>query len=53
MTDMTFEVKVTATAEVRDKDGNLISAEPIEAVAHLTEAQLAEMGLTPEKERRP
>ena len=40
MTDMKFEVKISATAEVRDKDGNLKSSEPIEMTATMTEAQL-------------
>jgi hypothetical protein len=51
MSEMKFEVKVVATGEVRDKDGNLISSEPVEAVAELTEAELAELGLpVPDKE---
>ena len=35
-----FEVVVTATAEVRDADGNLISAEPVEFRNTMTEAQI-------------
>jgi hypothetical protein len=34
-----FELRITATGEVRDADGNLISQEPIEATAILTEAE--------------
>lgn len=30
MSNLTFEVKITAIGEVRDKDGNLLSAEPVE-----------------------
>lgn len=37
-----FEVKVTATGEVRDKDGNLLSAEPYESTAVMTEWELKE-----------
>ena len=40
MTDMQFEVKVTATAEVRDKDGNLKSSEPVESTIIMSEAEL-------------
>lgn len=29
--DQRFDVKIVATGEVRDKDGNLISSEPVEA----------------------
>jgi hypothetical protein len=36
-------VKITATGEVRDKDGNLISSEPIEAEIPITQAQLDEL----------
>lgn len=36
-----FELKITATGEVRDADGNLISQQPIEATALLTEAEAA------------
>lgn len=34
-----YEMRITATGEVRDKDGNLISAEPVEATAVVTEDQ--------------
>ena len=40
MTDLRFELKVTATAEVRDKDGNLKSEEPVEITATVSEEQL-------------
>lgn len=30
MSNMSFAVKITAVGEVRDKDGNLLSAEPVE-----------------------
>jgi hypothetical protein len=35
---------VTATGEVRDADGNLISAEPIEATMTVTRAQAIALG---------
>lgn len=42
-----FEIKVTATGEVRDKDGNLISSTPVEfETKQVTAEQLAELGLT-------
>lgn len=37
-----FEVKITAIGEVRDAEGNLISAEPVEYTAHLTEQEITE-----------
>lgn len=40
-----FEVRVTANGEVRDADGRLISSTPVEAVLHLTEQELEEMGI--------
>lgn len=40
MTDMRFEAKFTATAEVRDKDGNLKSSEPIEMTRIVSEDEL-------------
>lgn len=46
MTDMEYKVAITATGEVRDAEGNLISSEPIESTITVTEAQLLEMGLT-------
>jgi hypothetical protein len=38
MTQM-FEMKITATGEVRDADGNLLSSEPIETTQLVTEEQ--------------
>lgn len=35
-----FEVRITATGTVRDADGNIISEQPIEAVAILTESEV-------------
>lgn len=35
-----YEMRITATGEVRDADGNLISSEPIETVQILTEEQV-------------
>jgi hypothetical protein len=40
-----YELAVTATGEVRDADGNLVSAEPIESTIQVTAEQLREMGL--------
>ena len=40
MPDM-YEVRVTATGEVRDADGNLISSAPVETTLTLTEAELS------------
>lgn len=40
MTGQLFEVVVTATAEVRDVDGNLVSSEPVEFRNTMTEAQI-------------
>jgi hypothetical protein len=34
-----YELRITATGEVRDADGNLISTEPIEATTTVTEAE--------------
>jgi hypothetical protein len=42
-TEQMFEIKVTAVGEVRDADGNLISAEPIEATQIVSESQLRAM----------
>lgn len=41
MTDMKFEVKITAVAEIRDKDGNLISAEPVEFTPQIVSEAVA------------
>lgn len=37
-----YELRITATGEVRDGDGNLISQEPVEATVTLTEDQARE-----------
>jgi hypothetical protein len=37
-----FEVKVTATGEVRDKDGNLLNVVPMESTAVMTAQELDE-----------
>lgn len=42
-----FAIVVTANGEVRDKDGNLISSEPVEARLTLTEDELRLRGLIP------
>lgn len=43
-----FAMTVTATAEVRDADGNLISSSPVEMTGTFTAAQVAELtGETP------
>lgn len=39
MTQM-YELKLTASGEVRDADGNLISSEPVEATFVVDEQQL-------------
>lgn len=36
-----YEMTITASGEVRDADGNLISAEPVEAKVTLTADELA------------
>lgn len=40
MTGLHFQVKLTATAEVRDKDGNLKGEEPVEITTTVSEEQL-------------
>jgi hypothetical protein len=40
MSEMRYEVKVTAIGEVRDKHGNLLSAEPVELVQTMSESEL-------------
>ena len=35
-----YEMTLTATAEVRDKDGNLKSSEPVEAKLQLSESEI-------------
>ena len=37
---LNFEVKITAIGEVRDADGNLISAEPVETTVTMSEQEL-------------
>ncbi len=34
-----YELRITATGEVRDAEGNLIESRPVEAVATVTEEQ--------------
>lgn len=43
-----YELAISASGEVRDADGNLLSTQPIESKITVTEAQLRELGLTPE-----
>lgn len=40
-----FEIKVEATGEVRDAEGNLVSSEPYVGTKMVTAEQLREMGL--------
>jgi hypothetical protein len=42
MTQM-YEVRFTATGEVRDQDGNLVSREPVEGVAIVDEQTAREL----------
>lgn len=44
-----YEIAVTATGEVRDADGNLISSTPVESRITVTEEQLAELLATQEE----
>lgn len=44
-----YELAITASGEVRDADGNLVSSEPVSATIQVTAEQLAEMGLHPEE----
>lgn len=46
MGDLRFQIKVTATGEVRDADGNLISPATAESVEEVTESELVERGFT-------
>lgn len=46
-----FHVKVTAVGEVRDKDGNLVSSEPVNIETEMTEAELLAAGLTVPEEK--
>ena len=34
-----YEMRITATGVVRDADGNIVSQEPVEAIAIVTEAE--------------
>ena len=47
-----YELAITANGEVRDADGNLVSAEPITATIQVTEDQLREMGLHHTEEKQ-
>lgn len=48
MSEQLYEVTIIATGEVRDAEGNLISAEPIEAHITVNEAAARELGYTTE-----
>lgn len=43
-----FEITITATGEVRDAEGNLVSSSPVEATMRVTAEELAALGLTEE-----
>lgn len=45
-----YELAISAVGEVRDAEGNLISAEPVRATITVDEAQLSDLGLTPPEE---
>ena len=49
MTEQLFKVVVSATGEVRDADGNLVSSEPVEATMTVTEAEAIALGYNPEE----
>ncbi len=51
MSTQQYEIAITATAEVRDAEGNLISAEPVESTVVVTEEQMHAMGLHHESEK--
>lgn len=38
-----YQIKVTATGEVRDADGNLVSSSPVESTMTVTEDELNTM----------
>lgn len=40
MPDQRYEMRITATGTVRDADGNIVSEQPIEAIAVLTEDEV-------------
>jgi hypothetical protein len=42
-----YQLTVTATAEVRDKDGNLVNSSPVESVQTVTAEQARQLGLDP------
>jgi hypothetical protein len=44
MTEQMFEIKISATGEVRDADGNLVSSEPVEATMTVTESEAKTLG---------
>ena len=44
-----YEIQVKAIGEVRDADGNLLSAEPVEATMQVPEEHLRASGLTDEQ----
>jgi hypothetical protein len=43
MTGMMYEIKVTASGEVRDAEGNLVETIPIESTQIVSESELREM----------
>jgi uncharacterized lipoprotein YmbA len=43
VSDLGLKVTISATAEVRDKDGNLLSSSPVELTGHLTQEQYDEI----------
>jgi len=45
MTGQMYELVLKATGEVRDVDGNLVSAEPVEATFRVTEEELAALNI--------
>jgi len=40
MTEKLYQLKITATGEVRDAEGNLLNQTPIESVEIVTESEL-------------
>ena len=40
MSEMKYELRLTASGTVHDADGNVVSQEPIEATVVVTEAEL-------------
>lgn len=45
-----YELRIVATGEVRDADGNLIEQRPVEATAVLTEEQAAALAASQSEE---